>query len=141
MGNKNNSEYKRKWTLENKEKFDAAHKKWLENNPEKRKAASKKYRLNNVAYYTQYSSLRTRRQMNAKIKSLSEFDELYLVEFYDLARRRGLEVDHIIPLQSKRICGLHVPWNLQMLTRSENAKKNNKFSDEDVVAVLKETNV
>lgn len=37
------------------------------------------------------------------------------------------EVDHIIPLKHPLVCGLHVPENLRVVTRSENARKSNKY--------------
>ena len=42
----------------------------------------------------------------------------------------NLTVDHIIPITSPFVCGLHVSWNLQYLTRSENSKKGNRINDQ-----------
>jgi len=39
----------------------------------------------------------------------------------------NFEIDHIVPLQHSKVCGLHVEHNLQVLPSHENRTKSNKF--------------
>lgn len=39
----------------------------------------------------------------------------------------GYEVDHIVPISGIEVCGFHVEYNLQYLTKFENRKKRNKL--------------
>lgn len=76
---------------------------------------------------TQHAALRRALKSSATPNWLTEENHATIKSMYKDASDQGLHVDHIVPLKGKNVCGLHVPWNLQLLDPSENLKKNNKF--------------
>src|ERR1051326_7853586 len=75
-------------------------------------------------------ALRRFQKLNATPKWVNKKD---LLCFYENVQKKTsetgklYEVDHIVPLKHDLVCGLHVPWNLQILTASKNASKSNSF--------------
>lgn len=82
---------------------------------------------NNKSLYAARSAKRYATKTQSTPAWLDEWDKFYIEELYDLASRRKLQVDHIIPLRGKTVCGLHVPNNLRLLSATENYKKSNKY--------------
>lgn len=95
----------------------------------------REYYRKNKQYYITKGYLRAKGVQKAKPAWLTEEHKFMLEEIYDLRRLRteltGVEhhVDHIVPLKGKTCCGLHVPWNLQVIPASENLSKSNSISD------------
>lgn len=83
----------------------------------------KQFRKNNP----EFTRASTARYRAAKIQRTMSFDQEGIEEFYNNCPD-GYHVDHIVPLQGKNVCGLHVLSNLQYLTAKDNLLKNNKFN-------------
>lgn len=83
------------------------------------------------AHPTQYATYKARRRAAEKAPSWAS--DLCIAAVYSIAERlrqsTGVKfaVDHVIPLQGRRVSGLHVRDNLQILTSSDNSRKFNKF--------------
>ena len=54
-------------------------------------------------------------------------DEKEINYVYVLAQEQGLEVDHIVPLNSKLVCGLHTEDNLRCVPKELNIIKGNRY--------------
>ena len=93
------------------------------------------YKQRNPDLYKELVSLRRRRFRVATPKWLTAEHKMEIRLKYrlaiELSRRTGVRhaVDHIVPLQGEEVCGLHVPWNLEVITQDENLKKSNKLVD------------
>jgi hypothetical protein len=72
-------------------------------------------------------------KINATPIWLTAIHKAQIQEMYDVAIAKTMQigikhdVDHIVPLLHDLVSGLHVPWNLQILTASENRQKSNHF--------------
>jgi len=105
------------------------------------KARKQHFRQKNKAYREARADLlafhaaKSRRgKKHATPKWLTEQQQEQIKQFYLLARDcfitsgQRYDVDHIVPLKGKTVCGLHVPWNLQVLPKDINMSKKNKFT-------------
>lgn len=74
----------------------------------------------------------TNRSKNAKYrakrkKALPCWADLTAIKEFYLNCPEGMEVDHIYPIVSDEVCGLHTLENLQYLTKYNNASKGNRM--------------
>jgi hypothetical protein len=107
----------RKWQKDNPEKKKEGEKKWQQNNPNKVNAREAKRRASKLQRTPAWADLE-------KIKSYYTLAKYF--EFITLGIK--YHVDHIVPLQGKNVCGLHVPDNLQVLRFDHNCSKNNQWN-------------
>lgn len=75
------------------------------------------------------SERRRARKLSAEPQWLTGAQREAMAEIFRDAARQGKHVDHIVPLRGTAVCGLHVPWNFQLLTPAENWSKGNRMPD------------
>lgn len=93
----------------------------------------KVYKQNNRARYNALNVEREKAKNYRTPKWLTIEQREQIVSFYKHAKEMqkvtGVlhHVDHIVPLCGKTVSGLHVPWNLKVITAKDNLIKYNKF--------------
>ena len=150
---KNNAEKKRKstkeWAARNKDKIKKSmaafaeknygslsnyrkikDREWAAKNPEKKAASNKAYK---EKYPFKVSANHAKRRA-VKLQRVALWANTKLIQqIYKQARKLSEQtgelyhVDHIIPLQGKKVSGLHVETNLQVLLAKDNIRKSNFF--------------
>ena len=146
----------KEWRVANPEKWKEQHKRyakkhsdklvakatrWKKAHPERAAEISKKTRAKHKARI-----LATRAKQRAAKRSRTPIwvdkEHLGLIkQVYELAIIRTKQfgfswhVDHVIPLCGKKVSGLHVIENLQVIPGAENLLKNNKFEIDDAIEI------
>jgi 5-methylcytosine-specific restriction endonuclease McrA len=99
------------------------------------KGYKQKYKDANPELYKALVSVRKRRHRAATPPWITKDQKLQIRQMYLEAQRltkltgERYVVDHIVPLINEAVCGLHVPWNLRIMTQEENLRKSNKLLD------------
>jgi hypothetical protein len=109
------NEYAAVWRQENKEKYQSYIKKWQSKNRHKLREKN----MRRYVRQTQQTPTWLNKGHKAEIEGFYLFCQIF----------KGYQVDHIVPIRGKQVSGMHVPWNLQVLTAEQNRAKSNFFNE------------
>ena len=132
---KQQNDFARYWSNPEKQRNRGLQSYWK--NPEKNRANARVWKKCNPAKVTLSWLERKEIKEKSQNMSLSSIQLAQIEEFYDIAIAKTTQtgilhhVDHIHPLRGNGFNGLHVPWNLQVLTAEENMKKGRRVPSFD----------
>lgn len=109
--------YQNKDNPEVKEKRKQYEKNWRTENSDKHCAKETKRRASKLKATPSWLSKEQLKQIEIEYSLSKWCSEVTGVTYH---------VDHIVPLKGKLVCGLHVPWNLQVIPASVNLSKGNR---------------
>ena len=97
--------------------------KWNQENREYLNNKQKEFRDSHPGYSSYYAN---KRKDKIKIATLPNYEQEIKDIYFSCPK--GYEVHHIVPLlEDPNVCGLHVPWNLEILTKEEHLQKHIKL--------------
>lgn len=120
----------KEWLLSNRERAKKYREEYSSKNADASRVRTRKWAQENPGRARALSVERKARKLNATPTWANRF---FISEIYDLCKRRNdcktggvnWHVDHIVPLRSAIVCGLHVEHNLRVIPAVENMKKHN----------------
>ena len=123
---------KHEWYQKNRDKVIAAAQ---TRSAERLREYRNAWKENNKVQIRADTKARRRKHRQATPRWLTRAQKSQIRQIYQIAitmsQTTGEQyvVDHIVPLRSDEVCGLHVPWNLRVITQEENLRKSNKLVD------------
>lgn len=135
----------KEWVSENTQRHSATTRLWYKANPQKHAQSVAKWSDANRAARVEYNrnwrkengpllaEKLARRRASQKNACPTWATPFFISEAYELAKMRTQtigfpwHVDHIVPISSSIVCGLHVEHNLRVISGLENASKSNRF--------------
>lgn len=122
-------QYNKTWDRQNKHIKKRSRAKWKSENAERVKELNRQWAKRNLGKLAAKTARRNALKKRA-IPAWADHEKIKLIylECARLTKSTGIDyqVDHIYPLVSKYMCGLHVETNLQIITKKENTKKGNR---------------